>query len=117
MFRKVARNYLALSVLLACGVWGGVIVFAQEESSTFYSGYDARELVKNKKYKGIEFAPDEIGGGFSISTLPKYEGIDVAPEEMRSEKSRSISYVGRIQTTGDDAFKIEDFLNWLAAKP
>ena len=55
------------SVLLACGVRGGVIVFAQEESSTFYSGYDARELVKNKKYKGVEFAADEIGDGFSFA--------------------------------------------------
>ncbi|MFZ0060402.1 MAG: hypothetical protein WAL47_00010 [Pyrinomonadaceae bacterium] len=91
-------------------------MFAQEESSAFYSGYDARELVKNKKYKGVEFGPDEIGDEFSVSTLPKYKGIDVAPEEMGSEKSKSISYAGRIQTTGDDAFKIDDFLKWLAAE-
>jgi hypothetical protein len=95
---------------------GGVIVFVQEESSAFYSGYDPRELVKNKKYQGVEFGPDEIGDEFSVSTLPKYKGIDVAPEELGSEKSKSISYVGRIQTTGDAAFKIEDFLKWLEAE-
>lgn len=77
---------------------------------------DARELVKNQKYKGVEFDSDEIGDEFSVSTLPKYNGIDVDPEKMSSEKSKSISYVGRIETTGDDAFKVEDFLNWLAAE-
>ena len=92
------------------------MVFAQEESSAFYSGYDARELVKKKKYKGVEFGPDEIGNEFSVSTIPKYKGIDVAPEEMGSEKSKSISYVGHIQSAGDDAFKIDDFLKWLAAE-
>lgn len=116
MFRKVIRNHLAFLALLGCGVWGGVIVFAQEESSAFYSGYDARELVKNKKYKGLEFGPDEMGDEFSISTLSKSKGIDVAPEEMSSEKSKSFSYKGRIQTTGDDAFKMEDFLKWLEAE-
>ena len=116
MFHKVVSSHLAVLTLLACGVWGGVIVFAQEESSAFYSGYDARELVKNKKYKGIEFGPDESGDEFSVSEVLKHKGPDVAPEEMSSEKSKSFSYKGRIQTTGEDAFKIEDFLQWLASE-
>jgi hypothetical protein len=72
--------------------------------------------VENKKYKGVEFGPDEIGDEFSISTLSKSNGIDVAPEEMGSEKSKSISFKGRIQTSGEDAFKIADFLQWLAVE-
>jgi hypothetical protein len=116
MFHKVVSNHLALLTLLACGVWGGFIVFAQDKSSVFYSAYDARELVKNKKYKGIEFGADEIGDEFSVSELLKHKGMDVTPEEISSEKSKSFSYKGRIQTTGEDAFKIEDFLQWLAAE-
>ena len=116
MFSKVIRNHVAFLTLLACGVWGGVIVFAQEESSAFYSGYDARELVKNKKYQGVEFGPDEMADEFSVSELLKHKGIDVVPEEISSEKSKSISVKGRIQTTGENAFKIADFLKWLEAE-
>lgn len=92
--------FFALSVSLLCG---GVIVFAQAKSSAFYSSYDARELVKNRKYKGIDFAYGDMGS----ETISELQGGG-------SEKTKSISYGCRIQTTGDDAFNMEDFLNWLA---
>lgn len=78
-------------------------MFAQEKSSTFYSTYDARELVENRKYKRIDFAYGEMGNAFMISELG---GGD-------SEKSRSISYGCRVQTTGDGAFNVANFLSWL----
>ncbi len=79
------------------------MMFAQENSSTFYSNYDARELVKNRKYKGIDFAYGDIGN----EMVAELQGGG-------SEKTKSTSYGCRIQTAGDDAFKLEDFLNWLA---
>jgi hypothetical protein len=90
--------------LVAFFINGGAIVCAQVKSSTFYSTYDAHELVKNKKYKGIDFAQGEMGTGTSLSELPG----------GRNENSKSISYDCRIQTTGDDAFNVANFLDWLA---
>jgi hypothetical protein len=84
-------------------MYGGGIMFAQEKSSTFYSSYDARELVKDRKYKGIDFAYGDMGG----ETISELRGGG-------SEKTKSTSYGCRIQTTGEDAFNLEDFLNWLA---
>ncbi len=78
-------------------------MFAQKKSSAFYSSYDARELVKDRKYQGINFAYGDMGDEFIA--------------ELRgggSEKTKSSSYDCRIQTTGEDAFNLENFLNWLA---
>ncbi|HEY6119301.1 MAG TPA: hypothetical protein VIV66_05040 [Pyrinomonadaceae bacterium] len=82
----------------------GAMVFAQVKSSTFFSTYDARELVKNRKYKGIDFGQGEMATGTSFSELPG----------ERNENNKSISYDCRIQTTGDDAFNVANFLDWLA---
>ena len=78
-------------------------MFAQEKSSAFYSSYDARELVKDRKYKGIDFAYGDAGDE-TISEL----------RDGGSEKTKSTSYGCRIQTTGDDKFDLANFLNWLA---
>ena len=78
-------------------------MFAQEKSSTFYSSYDARELVEERKYKGIDFAY----GDASSESISELRGGG-------SEKTKSISYGCRIQTTEEDAFNLADFLNWLA---
>jgi hypothetical protein len=90
--------------LVAFLINGGAMVFAQVKSSTFYSTYDARELVKNRKYKGIDFDQGEMGTGTSLSQVPG----------GRTENSKSISYDCHIQTTGDDAFNVANFLDWLA---
>ena len=95
-------NRAAFCALLAYFICGGAIVFAQEKSSLFYSNYDARELVKNGKYKGIDFA---YGEGSNEFTVEEQSGA--------VEKSKSISYGCRIQTTGDGAFNVADFLSWL----
>jgi hypothetical protein len=100
---------------------GGAIVFAQVKSSTFYSTYDARELVKNRKYKGIDFA---YGGVVMRCCFRSFRSGKAAVGRQRrkvglggrSEKTKSISYGCRIETTGDDAFKVADFLDWLAQK-
>jgi hypothetical protein len=116
----VTRRAVLIALLLAFLIDGGAIVFAQVKSSTFYSTYDARELVKNRNYKGIDFAYGESGDEMSLSELPKQEsgGGKAAPQSPhgggRSETTKSISYGCRIQTTGDDAFNVADFLNWLA---
>jgi hypothetical protein len=95
-------------------------VFTQTKSSVFYSTYDARDLVKNGNYKGIDFAFGEMGDGFAISEFPKpAKGGDNAAAqnldgEIGSENTRSISYYCSIQTSGDDAFDVADFLDWLA---
>jgi hypothetical protein len=102
MFCQAVRSCVVFVALLAFLIDGGAIVFAQVKSSSFYSTYDARELVKNGKYRGIDFAYGESGDEFS--TLGG----------GGSEKTRSISYECRIQTTGDDAFNVADFLDWLA---
>jgi hypothetical protein len=107
---------VAFLALLAYGVSGGVIMFAQVESSTFYSNYDARELVKKSKYKGIEFTTDEMGDEFTLTSEPKIPNPVSALPSEGSQKSKSISYTANIQTVGNDAFKIADFLNWLSAE-
>ena len=105
MFCEAVTRRVVFVALVAFLINGGAIVFAaQVKSSTFYSTYDARELVKNRKYKGIDFAYGEMGGETSLSELPG----------GGSEKDKSISYGCRIQTTGDDAFNVADFLDWLA---
>jgi len=97
------RSRLAFFVLLTSLICGDAEVYAQKQSSFFYSTYDARELVKGRKYKGIDFAY----GDASSETVTELQGGG-------SEKTKSISYGCRIQTTGDDAFNMADFLNWLA---
>jgi hypothetical protein len=98
------RSNVAFFTLLSL-LCGGVIVFAQAKASAFYSSYDARELVKAKKYKGIDFAYGDMGNEF----ISEDQGGS-------SERSKSISYGCRIQTTGDDAFNVADFLKWLAGE-
>jgi len=106
--------------LLTFFIDGAAIVLAQAKSSTFYSTYDARELVKNRKYKGIDFAYGEMGDEWSLSELTKRKrgGGKAAAQSRheggRSEKTKSTSYACRIQTTGDDVFNVADFLDWLA---
>jgi hypothetical protein len=78
-------------------------VFGQERSSIFYSSYDARALVNDRKYKGIEFAY----GDASSETITELT-------DGSYEKMKSLSYGCRIQTTGDETFNLENFLNWLA---
>ena len=97
------RSRVTLFALLVSLICGGVTVFAQEKSSAFYSSYDARELVKNRKYKGIDFAYGDMGGE-AVAGL----------RGGGTEKTKSISYGCRIQTEGDDKFDMADFLNWLA---
>lgn len=111
MFCEAVTRPVVFVAFLAFLVDGGALVFDQVKSSTFYSTYDARELVKNRKYKGIDFAYGDMGDEMSISELPK-KGVTF--EGGRSEQTRFISYGCRIQTTGDDAFKVADFLDWLA---
>ena len=82
----------------------------QEESSNFYSTYDARELVKSRGYKGIDFGYGEMGNAFSISEVPA--GDSEAPEHI--ERSRSISYGCRIEIAGAESLNLADFLTWLA---
>ena len=72
--------------------------------SAFYYRYDARELIKARKYKGIDFTNDEMEDEFVVSEDPGGE----------LERTKSISYGCRIQSTSDDAFNMEDFLKWLA---
>ena len=120
MFCEAVTRRVVLIALLAFLIDGGAIVFAQVKSSTFYSTYDARELVKNRKYKGIDFAYGGSGDEISLLELPKRKsgGGKAAAQSRhgrgRSETTKSISYGCRIQTTGDDAFNVADFLNWLA---
>ncbi|MGH9907541.1 MAG: hypothetical protein ACRD8U_18380 [Pyrinomonadaceae bacterium] len=95
----------AVFFLLLVSICGGVIVVAQVKSSAFYSSYDPRELVKNGKYKGIDFNHGETGDEI-VAELP----------DGGSEKTKSASYGCRIQKTGDDAFDIDAFLKWLAAE-
>jgi len=97
------RSRVAFFVLLTSLICGGAEVYAREKSSLFYSTYDARELVKGRKYKGIDFAY----GDASSETITEVQGGG-------SEKTKSISYGCRIQTTGDGAFNMADFLKWLA---
>jgi hypothetical protein len=111
MFCEAVTRRVVFVALLPFLIDGGSIVFAQVKSSAFYSSYDARELVKNRKYKGIDFAHGEMGDEMSLSELPK-KGITI--DEGRQEKTKSISYGCRIQTTGYDAFNVADFLDWLA---
>ena len=111
MFCEAVRSCVAFVTLLAFLIDGGAIVFAQVKSSTFYATYDARELVKNRKYKGIDFAYGGMGDEISFSELPK-KGVTF--EGGRSDKTKFISYDCRIQTTGDEAFNVADFLDWLA---
>ena len=120
MFSEAITRRVVFVALLAFLIDGGAIVFAQVKSSIFYSTYDARELVKNRKYKGIDFAYGEMGDEFSLSELPKRErggGKAAAQTRLgggRLEKTKSIYYGCRIQTTGDDAFNVAHFLDWLA---
>jgi len=111
MFCEAVKRRVVFVALLPFLIDGGAIAFAQVKSSTFYSTYDARELVKNRKYKGIDFAYGEMGDEMSLSELPK-KGVTF--EVGRYEKTKSISYGCRIQTKGDDAFNVADFLDWLA---
>ena len=120
MFSDAVTRRVVFFALLPFLIDGGAIVFAQVKSSTFYSTYDARELVKNRKYKGIDFAYGDMGSEISASELPKRESGDVkAAAQSRdggghSEQTKSVSYGCRIQTTGDDIFNVADFLDWLA---
>jgi hypothetical protein len=107
---EAVRNLVTFVAVLALSNYGEGIVFTQAQSSTFYSTYDARELVKSRKYKGIDFAYGDMGAGFTIEEVEKESGI----QRGGSEKSNSTSYGCRIQTTGDDAFNMADFLDWLA---
>ena len=79
--------------------------------STFYSTYDARELVRMDSTKDrfclwrdgswfFDFRGDEAEKGRRYRSGAKWHGGG------RSETSKSISYGCRIQTTGDDAFKV-----------
>ncbi len=70
MFYEAVTSRVVFVAVLALLIDGGAIVFAQTKSSTFYSTYDARELAKNRKYKGIDFAYGEMGGETSLSELP-----------------------------------------------
>jgi hypothetical protein len=97
------RSRVAFSALLVSMLCGGAVVFAQAKSSAFYSDYDARQLVRDRKYKGIDCAYGDIGS----ETISELQGGG-------SEKTKSISYGCRIQATGGDAFNVADFLNWLA---
>jgi hypothetical protein len=103
MFCEAVTRRLVFVALVAFLINGGAIVFAQVKSSTFYSTYDARELVKNRKYKGIDCDQGEMGTE-SRSELPG----------ERNENNKAMSYDCRIQTTGDDAFNVANFLDWLA---
>ena len=120
MFCEAVTKRVVFVALLAFMIDGGAIVFAQSKSSAFYSTYDARELVRNSKYKGVDFAYGEVGNEFSVSVVPKRaRGGGKAAEQSRhgvgrSEKTKSISYSCRIQTTGNDAFDVANFLDWLA---
>ena len=103
-FDKI-RSRVAFLALLTSLTSGGAIVCAQEKSSAFYATYDARKLVKERKYKGIDFAYGDMGS--EIITGLQGGG---------SEKTKFISYGCRIQVTGDSAFNMADFLNWLATE-
>ena len=104
MFCEAVTMRVVFVALVAFLINGGAIVFAQVKSSTFYSTYDARELVKARKYKGIDCAQGEMSTETSVSELP----------EERNKNYKSISYDCRLQTTGDDAFNVANFLDWLA---
>jgi hypothetical protein len=109
---EAVRNFVTFVAALAVLIYGGVIVFSQAKSSTFYSAYDARELVKKRKYKGIDFAYGEMGDGFTIEEVSKEKESEI--QRGGSENTKSVSYGCRIQTTGDEAFNVADFLDWLA---
>jgi hypothetical protein len=78
-------------------------MFDQNTSSNFYSSYDVRELVKDKKYKGIDFSNGD--GAFESNSELKGGG---------SENTKSISYACRIEFTGEDASDLANFLDWLS---
>jgi hypothetical protein len=78
-------------------------VCAQATASSFYSTYDARELVKKRKYKSLDFDRGEGGDEFKVED-----------EDAGIDKIRSNSYGCSIQTTGDDPFNLGEFLKWLA---
>lgn len=100
------RSRVAIFALLVSLLCGGVIVFAQTKSSAFYSSYDARGLVKDRKYKGIDFAYGDKGS----ETVWELQGGG-------SEKTKSISYGCRIKTIGDDAFNMRTSSTGLRRKP
>jgi hypothetical protein len=96
------KRCVAFFALLLTLVCGDATVFAQEKSSAFYSTYDARALARNKKYKGIDFAYGDMGSEASS----ELQGVG-------AEKIKSISYFCRTQPSGDDGFKLAEFLEWL----
>ncbi|MCM3873802.1 MAG: hypothetical protein ND895_24200 [Pyrinomonadaceae bacterium] len=113
MFFDAVTVRVVFVALLAFLIDGGTTVFAQVKSSTFYSTYDARELVESRKYQGVDFTYGEMGDEFEVSSEPKGMSLSEVPGG-RSERTKFISYGCRIQTTGDDAFNVADFLDWLA---
>jgi outer membrane PBP1 activator LpoA protein len=84
-------------------IYGGATMFAQNTSSNFYSTYDVRELVKEKQFKGIDFSNEDM----SIESISELKGGG-------SEGTKSITYACRIQATGEDAFDLANFLEWLS---
>jgi len=112
MSYEAVRFLLALFAVLAVSIYGGVIVFTQAQSSTFYSSFDARELVKKSKYKGIDFPYGEMGHGFTLEEVIREQSSDI--QRGGTEKTKSTSYGCRIQITGHEAFNVADFLDWLA---
>jgi hypothetical protein len=78
-------------------------MFTHNTSSSFYSTYDVRELVKEKQYKGIDFSDEDM----AIESISELRGGG-------SENTKSISYACRIQTTDGDAFDLANFLEWLS---
>ena len=78
-------------------------MFAQEETDDFYSGYDVRELVEKGAYRGIDFA---FGGAGSETETSLTGG--------GSERSKDTSYGCRVETAGENAFHLPDFIRWLA---
>lgn len=93
---------LVLTVLTAALLFGGFTVFAQGESSSFYSSYDAGEPFKKGTYKGINF---DYGGAGSETAAELRDG------GFRNSKDGSCGF--RVVTTGDNKFDLTAFLKWL----
>ncbi|HSE23682.1 MAG TPA: hypothetical protein VLB68_18580 [Pyrinomonadaceae bacterium] len=79
-------------------------------SSTFYSTYDAGQLVITGSYKGIEF---DLGGGGTEFSI---EEETPERESKLVEKSKSSSYEFSLNRTAGELFDVADFLAWLLHK-
>jgi hypothetical protein len=103
------RGRLAVFVILVPLLCGCAIALTQAKSSLFYSRYDAREIVRREKYKGIDCAAEGMGAESESE-------IAEVPRDGRAENTKSLTYGCRVQTAGDDKFNLTDFLNWLVEK-